>query len=78
MNTVKSNSTTEMVITGATPSTIDRDSYNEKNVSAAIKAIKNAKTAEQNFSGKSKNIDISVDEDWGSGDWGSDDEDTPW
>lgn len=81
MNTVKSNSTTEMVITGATPSTIDKETYNEKNVSAAIKAIKNAKTAEQNFSGKSKNIDITVDEDWGSDDWGSsaaDDEDTPW
>lgn len=43
---------TEMIITGATPTTIDRETYTEKNVSEAIAKIRNAKTAEQNFGEK--------------------------
>ena len=73
MASVTAPTKTEMIITGATPSSIDKDSYNEKNVSAAIKAIRNAKTAEQNFSGKANN-------NTGDDDWGSDDsmDDSPW
>lgn len=77
MATVTSSTKTEMVITGATPSTIDRDTYNEKNVSEAIKKVHNARVAEKNFSGKA-NIDISVDDDNDWGDGGFDSEDTPW
>lgn len=67
---------TEMIITGASPATIDRDTYNEKNVSDAIAKIRNDKMAKQNFGEKtSKSIDIDVDE-WGDSD--SDDGDEPW
>ena len=79
MNAVGGSTKTEMIITGATPATIDRESYNDKNVSAAVKAIRNAKTAEQNFSGKATATTESADDDaWGTDDWGSSDEETPW
>lgn len=67
MNTVTAPTKTEMVITGATPSTIDRETYTEKNVLDAMAKIRNAKTAEQNFSGKA-NANVSTDDDdeeWG-------------
>lgn len=74
MVSVSAPTKTEMIITGATPSTIDRESYTEKNVSEAIAKIRNARMAEKNFSG-SANTDVSGD-DWGSDD--SLDEDSPW
>lgn len=75
MNSVSAPTKTEMIITGATPSTIDRETYTEKNVSDAVKKIKASKTAEQNFSGNA-NSDISTD-DWG--DSADDlDESEPW
>ncbi len=74
MNSVQGSSKTEMIITGATPSTIDRESYNEKNVSEAVAKIRNARMAEQNFSGKANTS--SSDDDWGSDD--AIDEDSPW
>jgi hypothetical protein len=49
MNSVSAPTKTEMIITGATPSTIDKESYTEKNVSEAIAKIRNARMAEQNF-----------------------------
>lgn len=69
---------TEMVITGATPATIDRETYNEKNVSEAIIKIRNAKAAEQNFSGNANNE--ASDDDWGSDDSDNNsmDDDAPW
>jgi hypothetical protein len=74
MNAVSAPTKTEMIITGASPSTIDRETYTEKNVAEAIKKIKASKTAEQNFSGKANN---NVDEDdWG--DTGDDDMSEPW
>ena len=77
MNAVSAPTKTEMLITGASPATIDRETYTEENVSDAIRKIRNAKSAEQNFNGvKSKNIDVTV-EDWGS-DGFEDDEDSPW
>jgi hypothetical protein len=75
MNTVTAPTRTEMIITGATPSTIDKESYTEKNVAEAVKAIRTSKTAEQNFSGKANNDDDDSD-DWGEAD--SDDGDEPW
>ena len=74
MTSVSAPTKTEMVITGATPSSIERDVYNEKNVSEAIAKIRNARMAEQNFSGKANTSDDS--DDWGSDD--SMDESDPW
>lgn len=74
MNSVSAPTKTEMIITGATPSTIDRESYTEKNVSEAIAKIRNAKTAEQNFGSKAN--ESADDNDWGSDP--TEDEDDPW
>jgi hypothetical protein len=73
MNSVSAPTKTEMIITGATPSTIDKESYTEKNVSEAIAKIRNARMAEQNFG--SNVSSTSSSDDWG------DDEDSdvdPW
>jgi hypothetical protein len=73
MNSVSAPTKTEMIITGATPSTIDKESYTEKNVSDAIAKIRNARMAEQNFG--SNVSSTSSSDDWG------DDEDSdvdPW
>ena len=80
MTAVSGSTKTEMIITGATPSTIDKDTYTEKNVAAAIKAIKNSKTAEQNFAGTTKvteESDDDSDDGWGDDGFG-DDESEPW
>lgn len=74
MTAVVAPTKTEMIITGATPSTIDKETYTEKNVAEAVKAIKASKTAEQNFSGKVNSDDDSSD--WGEAD--TDDGDEPW
>lgn len=74
MVSVSAPTKTEMIITGATPSTIDRESYTEKNVSEAIAKIRNARNAEKNF-GSTADTTSSGD-DWGSDD--SMDEDDPW
>lgn len=75
MNTVTAPTKTEMVITGASPSSIDKETYTEKNVAEAIKAIKTSKTAEKNFSGKANDDDDDAS-DWGEVD--EDDGDEPW
>ena len=75
MNAVTAPTKTEMIITGASPSTIDRESYTEKNVAEAVKAINASKTAEQNFSGKA-NGDDDDSSDWG--DTNSNDDEEPW
>ena len=75
MNAVSAPTKTEMIITGATPSTIDRETYTEKNVAEAVKAINASKTAEQNFSGQANNDDNDTS-DWGETD--SNDESEPW
>ena len=74
MNRVSAPTKTEMIITGATPSTIDRETYTEKNIAEAVRAIKASKTAEQNFSGKANSNDDTSD--WGEVD--EDDGDEPW
>lgn len=76
MVSVNAPTKTEMIITGASPTTIDRETYNEKSVSEAVAKIRNDKMAKQNFGDKtSKSVDIEVDE-WG--DSGSDDDEAPW
>lgn len=74
MNAVTAPTKTEMIITGATGSSLDKETYTEKNVAEAIKQIRASKTAEQNFSGKTNNDDD--DDDWGEAD--SDDGNDPW
>ena len=74
MTTVTAPTKTDMVITGATHSSIDRTTYTEKNVSDAVKKIRASQTAEKNFSGSAG---VSVD----ANDWGDDDDlsgDEPW
>lgn len=72
MTAVTAPTKTEMIITGATSSSIDRDTYTEKNVSDAVKKIRASQTAEKNFSGSA--VSVSAD-DWGDAE---DDEETPW
>lgn len=76
MTSVSAPTKTEMIITGATPSSIDRESYTEKNVSEAVAKIRNARMAEQNFSGKASNSSSDDDDDWGDDDNLTDD--NPW
>lgn len=63
----------EYVVFKADPNSIDADTYTEKSVASALKAIKNAKDAVKNFTGKE---DSGTDAD----DWGVDDDDdeAPW
>lgn len=76
MNAVSAPTKTEMIITGATPSTLDKETYTEKKISEAIAKIKNARTAEQNFSGKASSS--SDTDNWGD-DFADDDDDSdPW
>lgn len=76
MNRVSNPTKTEMIITGATPSSIDKEDYNEKNVAEAIAKVKASKTAEQNFSGKA--TESSDDDSWGDSYDDTDDESDPW
>lgn len=74
MNAVNAPTKTEMIITGATGSSIDRETYSEKNIADAIKQIKISKTAEQNFSGGTDESE--EEDDWGEAD--TDDGEEPW
>jgi post-segregation antitoxin (ccd killing protein) len=66
----------EFVITGAKPSTIDKESYTEKAISEAIKKMNDANKAEENFEGKA--VSASTDDDWGTVNEDDDDGDEPW
>lgn len=67
----------EMVIEGAEPTTIDRDTYNENNISEAIRKIRTAQAAEQKFSGKS--VVAIGNETWGKKfDSNDDDDEEDW
>lgn len=66
----------ELIIDGAEPSTIDRDTYTEKNVAEAMQKIRAAKTAEQNFTGKSASTASASG--WGEDLDGDDDDFDPW
>lgn len=73
MEAVTAPTKTELIITGAKPSTIDKETYTEKNVSDAMKKIRAAKNAEQNFTGKAT---VPASSGWGE-DYEDDDSD-PW
>ena len=74
MNAVSAPTKTEMIITGATPSSIDRNTYNEKNVLEAIAKIRNARAAEQNFG---SNANSASNDSWGD-DFTDEDDSDPW
>lgn len=74
MNRVSAPTKRELIITGATPSTMDKESYSEKAISEAIRKMNAAKEAEQNFTGNVANVN---DSDWGT-DSEIDDGDEPW
>ena len=74
MTAVTAPTKTEMIITGATSSSIDCDTYTEKNVTEAVRKIRASQTAETNFSGNS-GVSVSAD-DWG--DAVEDDGSEPW
>lgn len=74
MNSSKAPFKTEMIITGATGSSIDRETYTEENVNEAISKVRNAKQAEQNFSGDA-NTEEHEEMDWGED---ADDDEAPW
>lgn len=72
MNRVSAPTKREIVITGAKPSTIDKESYSEKAISDAIKKMTAANKAEENFEGKAASVST---DDWGTVE---DDDDEPW
>jgi hypothetical protein len=74
MSSVSAPTKTEMIITGATPSSIDRETYTENNVSEAVVKIRNARTAERNFGSNANNNSDS--DSWG--DDSMDDDSDPW
>lgn len=62
----------EYIVYKAVPDSIDTETYSDDEIAKAIKAIKNAKTAEDKFADNSEEADTS---DWGDAD---EDEDAPW
>lgn len=63
----------EYVVYRAEPSSIEKEDYTEDEINEAIRKIKAAKTAKENFGEKP---DVTVDDDWSTDD--VDDEDDPW
>lgn len=61
MEKVNAPTVRELIITGADPTTIDKDTYSEKEIDAAIEQIKASKNAENDFGGSSSSNDG-----WGS------------
>lgn len=65
----------ELVVTGASPSTITTDVYSEDNVAAGIQKLKAKEKVNQNF-GEKKETTATNDDDWGTS--ADDDSDEPW
>lgn len=74
MNSVAAPTKTEMIITGATPSTIDRETYTEKNIADAMKKIRNSKDADNKFADAKESTDNT--DAWGE--TADDDDSNPW
>lgn len=65
----------EYIVFKAVPETIDTETYSEKSIADALKAIKNSKEAVKNFTGKEESA---VDDADGWGDDDDDGDDVPW
>lgn len=66
----------ELLITGADPHTIDKDTYSKDNIEDAMKKIAANQKAKENF-GESKTSNDDM-EDWGSEDNDESDDEMPW
>lgn len=66
----------ELVVTGASPSTICKDSYSEESVSAGIQKLKAKEKVNKNFGEKNEVVETN-DDDWGTPVTDSS-EDEPW
>jgi hypothetical protein len=66
----------ELVVTGASPSTITTDVYSEENVSAGIAKLKAKAQVNKNFGEKKETVATS--DDWGTPASNDADEDEPW
>lgn len=67
----------ELVITGADPASIDKETYDEDKMNKAFTAIRKSKNAEENFA--AGNSDDANADAWGSSNsFADEDEDTPW
>lgn len=67
----------EYIVSRGDPKTIDTETYSEKSIADALKAIKNAKDAVKNFTGKDNaSVNATDDDDWGVDD--DDDGGEPW
>lgn len=65
----------EFVITGAKPSTIDKETYTEDNIAEARKAIANKDQADKNF-GEKKQTAAAAEDEWGTA--SDNNEEDPW
>lgn len=65
----------ELIVTGAKPNSIDRETYTEQNIAEARRAIANKDKVESNFG--EKKTEVASNDGWGD-DSSFDDEDTPW
>jgi hypothetical protein len=78
MERVAGSTKTEYVVYKVNGNTFDTNTYTEKAIADALKKIKTAKQASENFGDKAKaNVDISVDDDWDDNGFDNDD-DSPW
>ena len=66
----------EMVITGADPSSIDKETYTEKEMDKAFTAIRKSQNAESNFA--DNDSDDNSTGSWGSSSSFDEDGDEPW
>lgn len=67
----------EYIVSRGDPKTIDTETYSEKSIADALKAIKNAKDAVKNFTGNDNaSVNATDDDDWGVDD--DDDGGEPW
>lgn len=67
----------EMIVTGATPSTITTDEYTEDSISAGIAKLKAKAQVNKNF-GEKKEEAVANNEDWGTAPATDDDDNEPW
>lgn len=66
----------EYIVYRADPNSIEKEDYSEEKILEAIRKIKAAKTASENF-GEKADVNDDVDDDWSTDD-GLDDDDNPW
>lgn len=74
MKRVNAPTKVELLVTGADPHTIDKETYNAKNIEDAMKQIKASQRAKESFGESKTTNDV---DDWSTDD-DIDDEDDPW